>query len=271
MTLWSHRAVIKNIKKMILGLVGGRMKYNIFISYANNDTDIVENLRGQFNDMGVKAWVYSRDRTLGEEVWSEIEEKITKSDVVIFVVSDNTANANGQQKELELVLNKVEPIAGTSRIVPLFINGTNPSNYPEVLRSKNGDFLDGRTVKSVAWKIAKHAFPSLIKKKSEAPWNYPIPGKWLEVSNLDGIVEQYFNIGDKLYFRAISPMGLLECYAPKIEGLFWIAPENAQPSLEIDSDKELEDSVPQIFRVSGMVDIQMLGWNAWHARQKLDK
>lgn len=244
------------------------MTHNIFISYATNDTDIVENLRGQFNDIGVKAWVYSRDRTLGKEVWGEIEEKIIKSDVIIFVVSDSTVHADGQQKELELVLSKVEPVVGTSKIIPLFLNGTNPSNYPEVLRSKNGDFLDGRTVKSVAWKIAKHAFPSLIKKKSEQPWNYPIPGKWLEISNLDGIVEQYFNIGDKLYFRAISPMGLFECYAPQIEGLFWIAPENVQPSLEIDNDKELENSVPRIFTVGGMIDTYMLGWNAWHAHNK---
>lgn len=137
MRSWSYSSIITNMKGLISRLARGRMKHNIFISYASNDTDIVENLRGQFNDIGIEAWVYSRDRTLGEEAWKEIEEKIIKSDMVIFVVSDSTANAEGQQKELALVLDKVEPVVGTSKIIPLFINGTNPSNYPEVLRSKN--------------------------------------------------------------------------------------------------------------------------------------
>lgn len=57
------------------------------------------------------------------------------------MVSDSTANANGQQQELNLVLDRVEPVAGTSKIIPLFINGAKPSNYPKALKSKNGDFL----------------------------------------------------------------------------------------------------------------------------------
>lgn len=244
------------------------MRYNIFISCSNNDKDIVENLREQFKDIGISAWVYSRDRILGENMWDEIKRTIKESDVVIFVVSDSTPNASGQQQELEFFLKEIEPITSASRIIPLFIDGTNPTNFPEPLRRKNGDFLNGGNVKTVARKIARHAFPSLFKQKSEKPWNYPIPGEWLEVSNLDGIVEEFFDIGDKLYLRMISPLGLFECYAPKINELFWIAPENVQRSLEIGKEKELEKLVPHIYTVNGMIDIQMLGWNEWHARQK---
>lgn len=244
------------------------MRHNIFISYSNDDKDIVENLREQFKDLGVEAWVYSRDCILGENMWDEIKRIIKDSDVIIFVVSDSTPNASGQQQELELVLNKIEPVTSSSRIIPLFIDGTNPSNYPEPLRQKNGDFLNGGNVKTVARKITKHAFPSLFKQKSEKPWNYPIPGNWLKISNLDGTIEQYFDIGDTLYFRTVSPIGLFECYSPKIEGLFWIAPENVNPFLESEDTKELEKQVPHVYTVSGMIDIQMRGWNEWHARKK---
>ena len=40
------------------------------------------------------------------------------------------------------------------------------------------------------------------------------------------MIEEYFDIGDKLYFRAVSPIGLFKCYAPKLNKLFWIAPQN---------------------------------------------
>ncbi len=262
--------MIKNIWKWILDFFKKDVKHNIFISYANNDLHIVENLRDQFEDIGIKAWVYSRDATLGEHMWKEITNKLAEVDMVIFVLSDDSATADGQQRELNLVLEKIVPITGYSRIMPLFITGTNPRNYPAPLRSINGEFLDGRTVKLVVWKIANQAFPSLIRQKNHQPWNYPVPGEWLEVSNLDGIVAQYFDIGDKLYFRAISPMGLFECYDPKVDGLFWISPNNVQRSL-VEEDSELTVSVPKIYTVTGMVEIQRLGWAAWNARSDSDK
>ncbi len=241
------------------------MKYNAFISYASADIDIVENLRGHLGRFGVTAWVYSLDRTLAADAWEEIETRIAESDLVIFVVSKSTPNAEGQQRELKLALEKIVPIAGTEKIMPVAITGTDFSALPDELRTKNGIYLDGYTVKSVAWIIAKRAFPSLVEAESMKPWRYPIPGEWLEVSGLDGIIEQYFDIGDKLYFRALSPMGLLECYAPRISGLFWIAPENVKASTDIEDEKELEASVPKIYRVGGLIEILRRGWDSWHA------
>lgn len=157
------------------------MKYNAFISYADADYDIVENLRDRLGRYGVTAWVYSIDRTLVVDAWQEIESKIAESDLVIFVVSDNTSNAGGQHRELRLALAKIIPIAGNEKIMPIFITGTNPSNYPDELRNKNGLFLDGYTVKSVAWEVANSAFSPLVDTEFLKPWRYPIPGEWLEV------------------------------------------------------------------------------------------
>jgi hypothetical protein len=243
------------------------MRYNAFISYAAADTDIVENFRDHLGRYGVNAWVYSLDRTLAVDAWEEIETKIAESDLVIFVVSENTPNSKGQHRELNLAIEKITPLAGIEKIMPIVITGTDFSALPEKLRFKNGLYLDGHTVKSVAWKVADRVFPALMETESEQPWRFPVPGQWLEVSNLDGILEQHFNICDKLYFRSLSPMGLLECYAPKIEGLFWVAHENVKASTDIETDKELETHIPIEYRVSGMIEIFQLGWKAWHANR----
>lgn len=243
------------------------MRNNIFISYPAANTDIVENLRDHLCRYGVRAWVYSLDKTLAADAWEEIESKILESDLVIFVVSESTPSAKGQQRELKLALEKVAPVSGTEKIMPIII-GTAFSALPEELRYKNGISLNNHKVKSVAWEIVSRVFPALIEMETSQPWKFPVPGEWLEVSNLDEILEEYFDIGDKLYFRSISPMGLLECYSPKIKELFWIAHENVKASSNREADKKLEAFVPRIFRVSGMIEIQRRGWEALAANQK---
>lgn len=244
------------------------MKYNAFISYACAETDIVENFRDYLSRFGVTAWAYSIDRTLAVDTWDEIETKIRESDLVIFIVSNNTPGAEGQSKELQLALKHVELVAGTEKIMPIVISGTNFSTLPEELRNKNGFSLDSYKVKSVAWKVAKSAFPSLMEREVKKTWHFPVPGEWLEVSNLDEVIEHYFDIGDKLYFRTISPMGLLECYSPRIKGLFWISHENVNASSAVKIDTKLEESIPKIFKVEGMVEIMQRGWKSWHAERK---
>ena len=224
--------------------------------------DIVENLRGELkNKFCVNSWVYSKDRTIGQEIWNEIENKMRKAELVIFAVSENTANSSGQKTELKLATKL------PGKILPIFLTEKIPSNCPDILSKINGHFLNAYNVKTVAQKIVKHSFLSLVKIKSEKPWNYPRPGTWLEISNLDPVIEQYFDIGDKLYFRAISPIGLFECYAPKIQNLFWIAPESVCISLEFENNKKLEESILEKFTVMGMVDIQARGWDSWHKSQ----
>ncbi len=71
---------------------------------------------------------------------------------------------------------------------------------------------------------------------------------------MDEIIEQYFDFGDLLYFRRISPLGLFECYSPKINDLFWIYPPNVCLSDIVDEDGTFErENVPQKFRISTMI------------------
>lgn len=241
------------------------MQYCAFVSYASSDTEIVENLRGHLSENGVTAWVYSLDRCLAVDAWLEIKAKIEACDLIIFVVSKSTADAKGQKQELELALQKFEPHAGSGKIMPVLINdGASFSSLPEVLRNKNGLVLDAWTVKSVAWKIATRAFPRASEEELSRPWKYPTPGQWLVVSCLDDIVAQHFDIGDKLYFRALSPMGLMECYAPKLQDLFWIAPDHVKASSDTEEDKKLEATIPRSYTVTGMLETYQRGWQTVH-------
>lgn len=241
------------------------IKHDIFISYAKEDIDIVENLRSQFRVYGIKAWVYSLDSIITENVWLNIKSKMTEVGLTIFVVSKNTSGASGQQQELRLALDKVAPFK-SQKIMALTLPGIDFSALPERLRDHNGRPLDSRTVKSVAWEIATSFFPSLVKKQADRPWKHPNPGDWLRVSSLDERIEE-LEIGDKLYFRTISPMGLFECYAPKIQGLFWIAPENVSVSLDFENNKDLESNIPDDLTVFKMFEMQRIGWDALHRNE----
>ena len=138
------------------------MEHKIFISCAGSDVGIVENLRDHLNRHGVTAWVYSVDQILGEDIWEEIERKLRASDAMIFAVSHYTEKSEGQKRELDLVCNKIEPVAGIPKIVPIVLRDTPHSALPERLKHTNSAQLDAHNVKSVALKIAKQLFPEQL-------------------------------------------------------------------------------------------------------------
>ncbi len=240
------------------------MKYNIFISYAESEQDIVENLRGRFNSFGVRAWVYSMDKTLGDDLWREIKIKIKESAMILFVVSNDTLKSQGQKKELELTLKKIKSCSGGEMVMPIFTSGASPQDCPDELKYINGEFLDAYNVQTVAHDITTTVFPSLLENNDNQPWKIPTPGQWLEISKLGMGLESYFDVGDVLYFRALSPMGLLECYSPKTKRLFWISSNNVKPLRNREMEEKLEQEVPSEYTISGMINILSLGWDAWH-------
>ena len=101
--------------------------------------------------------------------------------------------------------------------------------------------MDAYNVQSVAQKLAWQLFPDIADAERGEPWKCPKPGQWLEVCRIDRLVEEYFKKGDLLYFRRLSPLGLFECYAPTLNGLFWIGPEDVR---SCDIAKDESPSVP---------------------------
>jgi len=245
------------------------MEYHVFISYAQEDNELIENFRGRLKECGVNAWVYSIDRTLADDTWEEIKTRIQMSRVVIFAISSYTADAQGQKRELEIAFNKIQQTRLETRIFPLALRNTSFSAFPEKLQRINGYRLDAFDVMTIARKISMKFFPELFREQLESEWRYPVPGQWVEVCELDGLIEEYFDIGDQLYFRRISPLGLFECYSPKIKELFWIGSEWVKPSLATgESETEREKQVPYVYQISGMIEIEQLGYDEMQRKKE---
>ncbi len=247
------------------------IKHQVFICYPVQNQEIVENLAGCLRDIGVQAWVYSIDRTLAEKVWKEIEEKIRLCELFIFVASNFSIDAHGQHRELGLALDRFEKDNVFLRMIPILIGEIDFGSLPKELGSKNGLKLDAHTVNSTAHEIARTFFPDLLNAEQDRDWKCPKPGQWLEVCNIDQPTETYFDIGDQVYFRRISPLGLFECYSPKLDGLFWFAPHNLRATGVVDEGGVLErDRVPRSYRYSASYDFERIGIEEMRKRGTLD-
>ena len=205
------------------------MGHRIFISYATPDQDLVENFADHLLQYGVKAWVFSIDKTLSSDTWREIEACIDEVELFAFVASENSRDAGGQHRELGMAVEKVRKGGGREfQLLPIVAQGLDFSEIPAELRRINGVRLDAHTVASTAHMVARTFFSDLFENAIDIAWHCPKPGQWLEVHRVEPGIERYLAQGDLLYFRRLSPMGLFECYSPKLNDLFWIMPENVR-------------------------------------------
>jgi|APDOM4702015191_1054821.scaffolds.fasta_scaffold169443_1 TIR domain len=244
--------------------------HHVFICHPDKNKEIVENLAGRLRELGVEAWVYSLDKTLAEAVWNEIESKILESQVFMFVASKYSLDANGQHRELQLALERLKDKKVPLRLLPVIIDGIDFGSLPEELRRINGLWLNAHTVKSTAFEIAKTFFSDLVAVEKKQDWRYPRPGQWLEVCHIDQWIEEHFDLGDRVYFRRISPLGLFECYSPRLKGLFWFAPRNLCATDVVDEDGTLERrDVPCSYRYSASYDFEGIGIDEMRKRGKI--
>lgn len=246
------------------------MTYHVFICHPSQNVDIVKNLASRLREFGIEAWVYSLDRTLAKDSWSEIEEKIRDSQLFIFIVSKHTFDAKGQHRELKLAVDRLNNTKAKLHMFPILIGDIDFGDLPKELSYINGLRLDAHTVKSTAYDIASTFFPELIAADKNREWACPRPGQWLEVCTIDQWIEQYFDLGDQVYFRRISPLGLFECYSPKQGDLFWFAPQNLRITDIVDEDGTLErQNVPQRYRYSASYNFERIGMDVMRKRGQL--
>ena len=67
-------------------------RHQIFLSYAALDQDLAENFADHLFQNGVKAWVYSIDKTLSGATWSEIKTRIYEAELFAFVAARAAAS-----------------------------------------------------------------------------------------------------------------------------------------------------------------------------------
>ena len=246
------------------------MTHQVFICHASQDKEIVENLADHLGRLGIQAWVYSLDRTLSDNAWAEIEQKIRDCGLFIFAASKDSPNAKGQHRELGLAMDRILKTKAELRMLPIVI-GVEFGELPDELSRINGLRLDAYTVKSTAYEIATEYFPDLLGAETNREWKCPRPGQWLEVCRIDQWIEEHFDLGDRVYFRRLSPLGLFECYSPKLQGLFWFSPKNLRDSGVADEGGALErENVPNRYRYGTSIDFERIGMDEMRKRGTLD-
>jgi len=175
------------------------------------------------------------------------------------VVSKHSDGAIGQKKELDYLLSKLTNQNISKKIFPIIVDEITLSELPECIRYINGLILNAFNVKSCAYQTAVQFFPEKFSEYNKLQWKYPKPGQLLQVCRIDEYMEDELDIGDLLYFRRISPIGLFECYAPKIKGRFWISASNVCISSELNEDNSFEkNNVPEKFRVDAIIEAEKL-------------
>ncbi len=66
--------------------------------------------------------MYSIDKTLAKDLWTEIEAKIQESEVFIFVASIFSKDAQGRHRELSLALAKIRNAKSDFRAFPVVLD-----------------------------------------------------------------------------------------------------------------------------------------------------
>lgn len=244
----------------------------LFLSYAGPDQDIVENLRSHLGNLGVEAWVHSVDRLLAREMWDDIEAHLAEADCFVFAMSHASGDSAGQKREIDTAVAMMKSAGGEQRILPIVLRDTPYEALPAELRWVNGLQMDAGNVAITAQKIVERFYPRHLEDSSQSPWHFPRPGRWLRVTRLEDRIEEHLAVGDLLCFHAVSPLGLFECYSPKLGTLFWIIPDVViDARLSPDEADELDRQTPYEFSTRGRIDIERLGWDEVHRKRAGNK
>ena len=166
------------------------MDHQIFLSYPVLDQDLVENFADRLLQNGVKAWVYSIDKTLSAETWDGLKTRIAIAELFAFAASVNSRDSSGQHRELQMAIEKVTQDPGNrNRLLPIMIDDLPFSELPPLLNRVNGVRLNAYNVASTAKKVAGEFFPNLLNDVRDEPWKCPKPGQWLEVCSITPLLE----------------------------------------------------------------------------------
>ena len=97
---------------------------NVFISYSNNDIDEANRIYAIFKKNDIHCFLASEEIKLGENWDDRIFEELIKSDMFIFLVSENYKNSFWCNQEASIGYLKRE--CSDAFVIPLLIDNVNP-------------------------------------------------------------------------------------------------------------------------------------------------
>lgn len=151
------------------------MKYDIFVSYSRNDSDIVKRFVNRFEMEGLRVWVDREGIETGDAFKQVIVKAIKESSILVFFSSKNSNASPWTAKEIGLAVNHGKPIIPVKIDNSMFneevefdligldyIDYTNPATQGSMMEKLV------RSVKRKQYMSSSNSFSSSWHNKSDA-------------------------------------------------------------------------------------------------------
>jgi len=104
----------------------------VFLSHSHADKKIVNKLKIDLEDNGIKTWYDERDMNIGDIVNEKITEGINQSDCFLIVISPNSIKSDWVKYELNEAYHVY--ITEKKRILPVLIGDLSEKDIPQKLK-----------------------------------------------------------------------------------------------------------------------------------------
>lgn len=147
-----------------------QVKWDLFISYANEDRDFAIELVNELEKFGLNVWYDNRNLKIGDNLVRKINNGLNNSKFGLVILSENFFLKEWPKRELETMLqiNKTE----TKSILPIWHNITFEkikSEYPIIASIVGINSSEGvKTIVKEIINVIKKKEPSLLLNQSES-------------------------------------------------------------------------------------------------------
>jgi hypothetical protein len=125
------------------------MSVSVFISHSTNDDAAATKVAEELTRHGIKVWIDHAQIRLGDSFVRRIEEGLNAATHVLVLLSKQSVLSDWVREEINTA--KIFAINGEKRIIPVLLNGFEPTDIPILLASHiYVDLNDGDFAKRIA-------------------------------------------------------------------------------------------------------------------------
>nr|VFK64983.1 MAG: TIR domain-containing protein [Candidatus Kentron sp. TC] len=104
--------------------------YDVFISHASKDKEVVMNVIEEFRKVGIAYWIDHENITFGDPIVSKIEEGLQNSRFVLVCLSENLGQSNWCRAEYGPILYREFSGNTERKAIPLKIDNSSDTQIP---------------------------------------------------------------------------------------------------------------------------------------------
>ncbi|MDO3383757.1 toll/interleukin-1 receptor domain-containing protein [Gilvimarinus algae] len=195
----------------------------VFISHTSEDAQIAKNIRNYLAHRDIDVFDDKTDISMGSNLASSINEAISSSDAVLFVISKNTEKSRWVHQEMSLALNN--KLKGKEvKLIPIVVEKN--SEIPFFLKdylyldiSKGQDFESGMS--KIVQSLASDKKTSIQQDLETKVENIEIEKKLLMLKSLEHEEHKKFRSRQMFFITMIAT--LISSIAASVGLLGWVA------------------------------------------------